>query len=676
VSTRLASSALAAATALSLVPAVAAAQAEVRPGVTSFPADWFARSQPASAFDMVGLLPGFRLIEGDSAVRGYSGSRGDVLIDGQPPPSKDDTLEDALKRIPADQVAHVELIRPGAAGVDMQGHALLANVVLDRGARLSGRMEAQDASFAGGYSSPRLAGELSWASGARSLDLSAAAYRAMDDEHGFGSRNRYDAAGRPLQLLAYEQPEGVDVLQLGGAWRQPLAGGTLRLTGLVKDSRMFANIAGLVAYPAPDRQSGAERKHTQVGEGAARYERSVGATAVELLASYRRTGIDARDLSAGSGEVAQSLERSTAGEAILRGVARRTFGFVALEVGAEGALNTLDSDNRLFVDAVETPLPGAKASVREVRAELFATGVWRVRPDLTLETGLRYETSRLSQSGEAELSKSLAFWKPRARLSWAATPNDEVRLLVEREVGQLDFADFVGVASLTNGTVTAGNKDLAPDSLWRVEAALEHRIGEGSVVLAARREWISDLVDRIPVVADGAVFDAVGNVGQATREELQLDAILPLDRWGAKGVTVKADVLVRRSRVVDPTTGRPRRISDDAPLEASVGFTHDVPSRRLRWGATYVFATETSQFKVSEVQTDVLQDRLDLFVEVKPTARWTLRAFAKNVTDTDAVRTRLVYDGVRAPGALAFRERRVLSNGPYVGLTAQVSLGR
>jgi outer membrane receptor protein involved in Fe transport len=676
VSSRLASSSLLAAAALALVPAAASAQAELRPGVTGFPAAWFAKNQPASAFDMVSLLPGFRLIEGDSAVRGYSGSRGDVLIDGQPPPNKDDTLEDALKRIPADQVDHVELIRSGAAGVDMQGYALLANVVLDRRARLGGRIEAQDASFAGGYSSPRAAGELSWTAGPRSLDLSAAYSRLMDDEHGFGSRNRYAADGRPLKVIDYGQAEGVDVLQLGGAWRQPLAGGALRLTGLFKDSRMFANIAGQVTYPAPDALTGAERAHTRVGEGAARYERSFGATGLELLASYRRTDVDARDRSADSGGAERSVEQSSAGETILRGVLRRTVGPVALEVGAEGALNTLDSDNRLFEDEVETPLPGADVGVRETRAELFATGVWRVRPDLTLETGLRYETSRLSQSGDVELSKSLAFWKPRARLAWAATPNDELRLLVEREVGQLDFADFVGVASLTEGTVTAGNKDLVPDSLWRVEAAIEHRIGEGSVVLSARREWISNLVDRLPVAVDGEVFDAVGNIGEATRDEVQLDAILPLDRWGLAGVTVKGDVLVRRSRVVDPTTGETRHISGDAPVEASLGFTHDVPRWRLRWGANYVFAAETRQFKVAEVQTDLLQDRLDLFVEVKPTARWTLRAFAKNVTDTDAVRTRLVYDAVRSPTSFAYREQRILSNGPYVGLTAQFTFGR
>src|SRR3546814_6703981 len=48
-------------------------------------------------------------------------------------------------------------------------------------------------------------------------------------------------------------------------------------------------------------------------------------------------------------------------------------------------------------------------------------------------------------------------------VSWAASPRDRLRLQVEREVGQLDFEDFVSSPSLTSGTMTAGNKDLEPD---------------------------------------------------------------------------------------------------------------------------------------------------------------------------------------------------------------------
>src|SRR3546814_18699861 len=70
-------------------------------GTTSYAADFFTRSQPTTAYDMVVLLPVFRLQAGTAEVRGSSGSGGNVLVDGTPPASKEDTHDTILNRIPA-----------------------------------------------------------------------------------------------------------------------------------------------------------------------------------------------------------------------------------------------------------------------------------------------------------------------------------------------------------------------------------------------------------------------------------------------------------------------------------------------------------------------------------------------------------------------------------------------
>ena len=54
--------------------------------------------------------------------QGVGGAVGNVVIDGQPPASKQDKLEDILKRIPAASVERIELIR-GAATLRMAGSA-------------------------------------------------------------------------------------------------------------------------------------------------------------------------------------------------------------------------------------------------------------------------------------------------------------------------------------------------------------------------------------------------------------------------------------------------------------------------------------------------------------------------------------------------------------------------
>lgn len=637
---------------------------------------FFDRTQPSNAYEMVVLLPGFAIVEGDADVRGYSGAAGNVLIDGQRPAGKTDALEAILKRIPAVRVERIELIRAGSAGFDMQGYALLANIVLVKGGTVSGRIEAEQAFYRHGFRAPRLSMQGSFKEHDRVIDLFGTVYREIDDEHGFGVRNRLASDGTALRLADYAQPEGADVAQATLSYGQPLFDGTLRLNGLVQDKRKFADIAYAVYYPEPETSTGSERERARTYEGGLRYERALGpANALEVIGSYRSvatTGIDRETAASGD---SLSDERSSASEAILRAALRHHRGSMTIEVGAEGAINSLDSRNALFEDGAPVPLPQADVRVVERRAELFATASRPFGAHLTGELGLRYEMSHLSQTGDVDLAKSLAFWKPRLRLSWEPVANRALRLLFEREVGQLDFSDFVGAASLTSGTISAGNADLEPDSLWRLELAYEHRFGAGSFTVTVRREWISDLVDQLPVVAGGVVYDAVGNIGAARRDEVEAALKWPLDGLGAKGVIVTADLMARRGRATDPSTGERRRISGDIPVEARIAVTHDIPAWKLRWGGGYAFARVETSFKVREVEADRLAGRLDLFVEYHPDAHWTFRLFGKNLTDTPVTRTRDIYAGVRGDSALRYRELRVLRSGRYVGLTVQRNFG-
>src|SRR4051812_35837833 len=56
-------------------------------GVIPYPAAFFANFRPTSAFDMVGRVPGFSF-DGGEQVRGFAGSAGNVLIDGERPSAK------------------------------------------------------------------------------------------------------------------------------------------------------------------------------------------------------------------------------------------------------------------------------------------------------------------------------------------------------------------------------------------------------------------------------------------------------------------------------------------------------------------------------------------------------------------------------------------------------------
>jgi outer membrane receptor protein involved in Fe transport len=661
-----------------MVSAPLFAQTSDSAGTTSYDAEFFVRSQPSTAYDMIVLLPGFRLQEGNAELRGYSGAAGNVLVDGQRPASKEDTLEAILKRIPAGSVDHIELVRNSAAGFDMQGFALLANVVRSKGGRLSGRIEGEYANFPHGYSSPRVAGTLNFQTGDKVIDFQAARYREIDDEHGFGFRNRYAPDGSPLRLTDYAQPEGTSYTEFSGSYRQPLFGGSFHANGLFKSSQMFADVRHDVYFPDPGLVVATERNNTRATEGQLEYTLGLGASSrIELLAIRRDHKLHGVDTSTEDGLSEVNATDTTGSETILRGVVRRSGKLLSIEVGAEGAQNILDSHVALTENGVDVPLPADDVRIEEKRTEFFLTGTWRPANNLSVETGLRYEMSRLSQTGDSQLTKSLSYLKPRLLISYTPTQSDRFRFQVERKVGQLDFEDFVSAPSLTSGTITAGNKDLEPDSLIRYEAAWERRIGNGSVVVAARHEAIRNLVDRVIVFADdGSAFDSAGNIGKASRDEIEVNVNLPLDDVGLHGLTVKGNGLFRRSRVRDPLTGAKRSISEDLPVEADVAVTYDLPQQGLRMGVNYVVRKTETSFKVDEIEKDIVSDRVDAFVEYKPTHRWTFRFFAKNLTNSPTVRRREVYSALRGTSAIDYNEIRSLRSGRYFGVNAQWTFGK
>ncbi|MFL6689127.1 MAG: TonB-dependent receptor plug domain-containing protein [Alphaproteobacteria bacterium] len=96
--------------------------------VLTYPASFFEEARPNTAYDMIARLPGFVFNNGNTA-RGFGGTAGNVLIDGQRPTSKTDDLQSVLTRMPAADVERIDLVRGGAPGIDMQGQAVVANVI-------------------------------------------------------------------------------------------------------------------------------------------------------------------------------------------------------------------------------------------------------------------------------------------------------------------------------------------------------------------------------------------------------------------------------------------------------------------------------------------------------------------------------------------------------------------
>lgn len=650
-----------AAQAAAAAPPAAAPAAAAAQGLISYPAEFFAASQPSNAQEMLLRLPGFTLDTGDS-VRGFEGAAGNVLIDGQRPTTKTDNLEEVLRRVPASQVERIELIRGGAPGVDMQGKSVLANVVRKSGGGLRGLFAIANSSIYDGRQTPGVRLELSGGKDGRNWEGSARYGEGVDDGSGEGPHTRVGPDGRPIRT-SFVDSEGLSQQwTLTSAYEQPLGGGKFRVNARLFWDKFKYKEDNTVSFPSPDLLTTDDLQDTFESEIGGRYTRNFGsATSLDLIALRQTEDLTFTSVFRGEGDAGLFVLDRESSESIGRAVLKyRRSDRLSFELGGEGALNKLESATAYTENGVALDLPAANVGIEEKRGEVFVKGTWKPWAEWTLEAGLRYEGSNISSEGDVVLEKTLYFAKPRFAATWAPNSNTQLRFRFERVVGQLNFDDFVAESSLNTGVVTAGNPDLEPEQAWVTEAAIERRFwGDGVVVLTARHSALADVIDRAPVfTASGEVFDAPSNIGDGTKDELIVDLTLPLDRLGLKGAQLKGQGTWRESEVTDPTTGEKREISGLRPVEWEASFTHDLPQWKASYGVNAYGAWRETDYRFNEISTVKLKTFVVPFVEYRPRPDVIIRAELQNVTERGLRRTRNVYAGPRDVSPLLYVDDR------------------
>jgi len=653
-------------------PPAAEASAEATQGVTSYPPEFFAGSQPTTAFDMIMRLPGFAFDQGDN-VRGFAGAAGNVLIDGARPASKDDTLQDILRRISATQVARVDVIRGGAPGIDMQGKSVIANVVRksDGGLRVTAAA-ALNYVPDDGRTKPSFRLEGSGRSGQLNWEAGLLAGWGIDDGAGDGPLIRRAPDGTVL-ARAFQESQG-DAFRgnLTGAVEAPLWGGRLRLNAFAQYNPFKYRADDRYDFPTVSLQQDTFRDKVTTGEGGLRYNRPLGATSsMELFLVQRLGKEDVTDHFTSPDFNADFALYKTTGESIARGIFKHRFSDdLSVELGGEGAFNWLNGQTNYAENGVAIALPAANVRVEERRGEGFATVTWRAAPSVTVEAGLRYEFSRISSSGDAELSNSFRFAKPRAQVTWSPDANNQFRVRVEREVGQLRFSDFVASSSqISTGGVRSGNPDLSPQQDLVYEVAYEHRFWNGGQIGATyRHRKLTDVIDRAPIFEEACrldlpvgatgVFDAPCNIGDGTRDDIALVLTLPTDRLGLARGQLQAQSTWHKSKVTDPTTGEEREISGLHPVDWEVHFTQGLPRLKTTWGFDMFGRWRESYYRFNEIDTDELYTYVTVFAEYKPRSDLSIRGEIGNFTARPFKHSRTIYPGPRDVTTPTFIESR------------------
>jgi outer membrane receptor protein involved in Fe transport len=628
-------------------------------GIQSFPASFFADSRPNTAVDMLERLPGFSFDGGDGGVRGFAGAAGNVLIDGERPSSKSVRLQDIVRRIPAKSVERIEVIRGGAPGIDMQGQTLVANIVRSKAAASTFGYIIRPRIYGDGWIAPRFDIEATRRQGPLSLQGVLRAEWNADPESGSGRRivmlpNGTVRSSVPL----FSQERGRTLTATGAAeldtgpdtWR-------LNLGGEHEQEKSLQTVG-------PERIT--EFRRAWSLEGSGDYERQLSErSTLRLLALHTledQTGSD-QSAEAGDSETADTDERSS--ESIVRAsLTTRPFEALTLEGGGEGALNILDAKSAFTENGAPVVVPNANVRIEEKRAEAFASARFTASPRLTTEAGLRVETSQISQTGDTRLTRSFTFIKPRASATYSATDTTQIRLRLEREVGQLDFGDFAASAELDISSVNAGNANLEPERAWVMEASLEQQFWDkGAIAIAYTHSRVQRVVDLIPVAGR---FDAPGNIGDGKRDQLKVTSTLPLDRVGLPGGLLVIDATWLRSSVKDPVTGAKRTIAADKPFEGSVRYTHDIASLNSTLGIEGEFATESTSFRIDEVRKTEFQSLWTVYWDWKAWNGASLRLQYENLTGREFQRRRVLYDGPRSRNVVEAIDYRYAKLDPFI----------
>jgi outer membrane receptor protein involved in Fe transport len=645
-------------------------------GVIVYPPEFFASSNPSTAMDMLDRLPGFEF-DGGSGVRGFGGAAGNVLIDGERPTSKSDDLQSIVRRIPASQVARIELIRGGAPGIDMQGKTVIVNIVRKKETSVTGLVGVSGTFAYDGRFSPAFRVEGTRRTGDRSLEGSFVIAGFIDDGDGDGPRVRRDGAGAPMiQSNVNTEGDGTQAVATA-AYGRPLGGGKFRINGQLFHQKYEEDIDDRFVTPV-GHQVERDSNTKDSFELGLHWNRDLGSK-TQLETIFLQTGTQYKLYDRFTDGTTTDLftNRHTNGETVVRGVLRyRHSDTLSFEGGGEVAYNWLHTKSDFSENGAPIALPAADVTVTETRGEAFVVATWKALPTLNVEGALTFEASKIASSGDVVLEKTLSFPKPRLSVTWSPNAGNQVRFKVEREVGQLDFGDFIASSSLSSGTgIHAGNPDLNPQQDWLTEVAVEHRFwGSGSVTLTARHFQITDLVDRAPIFLppsacnpvpdpNACIFDAPANIGAGKRDALILAFNVPLDKLWIKGGRIRFEGYKRWTEVTDPTTHTKREVSGVHPVDWEAHFSQDLPQWKAQWGVDAYGAWREPYYRYSEVETYKLKTYVTPFLEWKPQKGLSIRFEVQNVTERGFERIRQSYAGPRNSNPLDYTDVRELKFG-------------
>ncbi|ESQ74482.1 TonB-dependent siderophore receptor [Asticcacaulis sp. AC402] len=640
--------------------------------VVTFQADYFTQFQVSTALDMVFRVPGFTFNSGDQ-VRGFAGAAGNVVIDGQRPASKSN-LEETLNTISSAQVERIELITGGAPGVDMQGYRQIVNIVRKQSDKATISFGGNVKFFPG---SSKPAGFFNYSRNTGGILTEFYMESFGFNDNGTHDQKRYiylpNFSDPTPDLMVIDQVAGGSGHSERFTHSRPLLGGKVTLNGSL--SPIDYEYDAVFVKDSSTANEHLDLQETE-GELGLQFERKLTKTlSLDVNLLYRFDDETLDDVYTDGPDTSRYISKAEERENIVS--AKLTWSpkdKVTYKFGAESVFNGSDVASRYTENDSEQNVPFDNVLVEEDRAEYYVMRNWQVNPKLSLETGLKVETSTISVAQDNR-SESFVYPKPSLQLVWSPRDKVKVSWRSERVVGQLDFGDFASSVSLDTSVVKAGNPAIVPQKEWAHALTLDYSFWtKGAVSVSLKHASLEDTLDFAPIVTVDGVFNARGNIGDGTRDEVGVNFTLPLDRFKFKGGELKVEYSKFFTSVTDPITGKSREISGLNPDRYYIVLSQNITSWRSNWGleisslnnATQYHATEQYQFKSAPW--------IAFWAEYRTRDNLTWAVILQNPQRRRDKSTRSVWDGLREQTPIVRQEYNDGKSEPFVILRVKKEL--
>jgi outer membrane receptor protein involved in Fe transport len=666
----------------------------------TYHARFFDQYDPISALDMLRWIPGTSDIipvpgigggGGGGQGRGFGSGGDQVLIDGKRLSGKSNDISSAVQRIQARSVDRIEVIRGTASGLDVRTEGILVNIVL-REDVVDGTgswqvhvsdYEQTGTAWDGALSYGRSLGQFKYL---LSLEVG-----PQDSGTSIIGRERYFAPdGAETEQRRYIRPRDESTRTFAGAatWtfrNQDEAHLNAQIEDEEEDNRrtLVSTLTGSTDTEVALESEVADEFEWEIG---ADMENHIGSGSLEtrlILTDSEMDGTERISLISNINNVPDealvTFDQQESESIIRSSYIWDLRDAHTLEIGAEGARNTLDQFTRLFErlpdgSLVEIDVFNADSEVVEDRYEAFGTHFWTIAADKVLETGLNYEYSRIEQSGtDVSNSRSFTYLKPRFDLRWDRTDRDQVRATLERTVSQLDFSDFVASYDGREDQIEGGNPDLEPERAWEWQLTYEHRLAEDNGVVSARL-FYNDIEDHIARVETTDGNAGPGNIGDAEHWGVEFKGSFRLNGIGLDGAVIDAVYKLQDSETIDPFTGERREIENKSRHDIELTYRHDIPALRLNYAIEVLWQDEDKEWDLNSIESDAeLKPRNYVTVQYRAFEQTTVYFQARNPFGYERRRNRDRYDGSIADGVLLRSEisKRTIEPEYVLGLRGQ-----